>query len=69
MKSNYSELVAIHVMFRRCMHALFRQCYQWYKEGTIPSLPIESKLWRKGRFETTRLKPKYEKNVQSVCAL
>ena len=23
-----------------------------YKEGTIPSLPIESKLWRKGRFET-----------------
>jgi hypothetical protein len=23
-----------------------------YKEGTIPSLPIESKLWGKGRFET-----------------
>ena len=23
-----------------------------YKEGIIPSLPIESKLWRKGRFET-----------------
>ena len=37
MKSNYSELVAIHVMFLRCMHALFRQCYQWYKEGIIPS--------------------------------
>ena len=54
MKSNYSELVAIHVMFRRCMHALFRQCYQWYKEGTIPSLPIESKLWRKVRLETIK---------------
>jgi hypothetical protein len=23
-----------------------------YKEGTIPSLPIESRLWRKGIFET-----------------
>ncbi len=34
-----------------------------YKEGTIPSLPIESKLWRKGRFETLKNQEKLKPNL------
>jgi hypothetical protein len=40
-----------------------------YKEGTIPSLPIESKLWRKGRFETIQNNhtPGNDANLFSPC--
>ena len=39
-----------------------------YKEGAIPSLPIESKLWRKVRFETITIQVGNEAMRPGKCA-